>query len=65
MAYIKRLLNEEHGQGLTEYALILGLVGLGFWMAIKNTNLGSLLSTRFTTIKNTVNNVGVTTVQGK
>ena len=54
MELIKRLVKEEDGQGLTEYALILGLVVLGFWVAIKATNLGPSLSNIFTNVKGKV-----------
>src|SRR5262245_1088936 len=56
MELMKRLVKEESGQGLTEYALILGLVVLGFWIAIKNTNLGPSLSNIFTKVKGNVDN---------
>ena len=36
-----RLLVEDNGQGLVEYTLIVVLVALVFWVAIKNTNIGS------------------------
>ena len=32
------------GQGLVEYTLIVVLVALVFWVAIKNTNIGSELA---------------------
>ncbi len=54
MEVLTRLVKEQEGQGLTEYALILGLVVIGFWIAIKNTDLGTALSNLFTTAKNTV-----------
>ena len=44
MNLIKRLLLEEDGQGLVEYTLIVVLVALVFWVAIKNTNIGSGLA---------------------
>jgi Flp pilus assembly pilin Flp len=44
MNLLKRLLIEEEGQGLVEYTLIVVLVALVFWVAIKNTNVGSQLS---------------------
>ena len=47
-----RLLVEEDGQGLVEYTLIVLLVALVFWVGIKNTNVGSTLSTSWTDIKN-------------
>ena len=39
-----RLLVEENGQGLVEYTLIVVLVALVFWVAVKNTNIGSGLA---------------------
>jgi Flp pilus assembly pilin Flp len=44
MNIFKRLLREEDGQGLVEYTLIVVLVALVFWVAIKNTNIGSQLA---------------------
>ena len=44
MELLKRLLVEEEGQGLVEYTLIVVLVALVFWVAIKNTNIGSGLA---------------------
>ncbi len=45
MELLKRLVVEEDGQGLVEYTLIVLLVALVFWVAIKNTNIGSALAT--------------------
>ena len=44
MELLKRLLVEEDGQGLVEYTLIVVLVALVFWVAIKNTNIANGLS---------------------
>jgi Flp pilus assembly pilin Flp len=44
MELLKRLVVEEDGQGLVEYTLIVLLVALVFWVAIKSTNIGSALS---------------------
>jgi Flp pilus assembly pilin Flp len=44
MELMKRLLVEEDGQGLVEYTLIVVLVALVFWVAIKSTNIGSQLA---------------------
>jgi Flp pilus assembly pilin Flp len=44
MELLKRFLVEEDGQGLVEYTLIVVLVALVFWVAIKNTNVGSQLA---------------------
>ena len=44
MELLKRLMIEEDGQGLVEYSLIVLLVALVFWVAIKSTNIGGTLS---------------------
>ena len=51
MELIKRLVKEEEGQGLTEYALILGLVILGVWVAVNATGLGQSIKDIFTAVK--------------
>jgi Flp pilus assembly pilin Flp len=40
MELLKRLVKEEEGQGLVEYTLIVLLVALVFWVAIRDTNIG-------------------------
>jgi Flp pilus assembly pilin Flp len=40
MELLKRLVVEEEGQGLVEYTLIVLLVALVFWVAIRDTNIG-------------------------
>jgi len=44
MLLFKRRLVEEGGQGLVEYTLIVTLVALAFWVAIKNTNIANGLA---------------------
>ena len=44
MELLQRLCREEDGQGLVEYTLIVVLVALVFWVAIKNTNVGNQLA---------------------
>ena len=44
MDLFRRLWIEEDGQGLVEYTLIVVLVALVFWVAIKNTDVGSYLA---------------------
>ena len=44
MELLKRLVADEEGQGLVEYTLIVLLVALVFWVAIKGTNIGNQLS---------------------
>ena len=50
MELLKRLVVEEDAQGLVEYTLIVVLVALVFWVAIKNTNLGSQLASGWSKI---------------
>ena len=54
MELFKRLLVEEEGQGLVEYTLIVVLVALVFWVAIKSTNIGSGLSAGWSKITDCV-----------
>jgi Flp pilus assembly pilin Flp len=51
MELFKRLIIEEEGQGLVEYTLIVLLVALVFWVAIRDTQVGSQLSASWTQIK--------------
>jgi pilus assembly protein Flp/PilA len=51
---LRRLLVEEEGQGIVEYALILGLVVFGIWVAIKTTDIGTTVSALFTNVKKQV-----------
>lgn len=44
MEFLKRLTKEQRGQGLVEYTLIVLLVALVFWVAIKNTDIGNQLA---------------------
>jgi Flp pilus assembly pilin Flp len=53
---LKRLVVEEEGQGLVEYTLIVLLVALVFWVAIKSTNIGSALAQGWTNINSCVTN---------
>ena len=47
---LKRLVVEEEGQGITEYALILGLVVLGIWVAVTQANIGGQITGLFTRV---------------
>ena len=51
MELLKRLVVEEDGQGITEYALILGLVILGIWLAVKQSGIGASITAIFTAVK--------------
>ena len=46
----KRFVREEKGQGMAEYALILGLVVLGIWVAVANGGIGTAIDTLFTNV---------------
>jgi Flp pilus assembly pilin Flp len=50
MELLKRLMVEEDGQGLVEYTLIVVLVALVFWVAIKGTNIGDKLASGWSKI---------------
>jgi Flp pilus assembly pilin Flp len=54
MELLKRFLVEEDGQGLVEYTLIVLLVALVFWVAIKSTNIGSQLGQGWSKISSCV-----------
>jgi len=56
MELLKRFVVEEDGQGLVEYTLIVVLVALVFWVAIKNTNIGSQLASGWSKIASCVGN---------
>ena len=56
MEFLKRLLLEEEGQGLVEYTLMVLLVALVFWVAIKSTNIGSALANGWADITSCVEN---------
>jgi Flp pilus assembly pilin Flp len=44
MDLLKRLVVEEEGQGLVEYTLIVLLVALVFWIAVRGTNADQALA---------------------
>jgi Flp pilus assembly pilin Flp len=55
MELLKRLVVEEEGQGLVEYTLIVLLVALVFWVAIKGTNADVALKNGWANIVNQLN----------
>jgi len=57
MELMKRLINDEQGQGLVEYALIVGLIALVAVAAI--TLAGTSINTIWTSIKNKLSTVPV------
>ena len=56
MELLKRLVVEEEGQGLVEYTLMVLLVVLVFWVAIRSTNIGGALSDSWNDVINELNN---------
>ena len=48
MTYLKNFINDEEGQDLVEYALLLGFVAVA--CVITLTTLGGKISTYFTTV---------------
>jgi Flp pilus assembly pilin Flp len=56
MELLKRLVVEEEGQGLVEYTLIVLLVALVFWVAIRSTNANTALSNSWNQIVSALNN---------
>jgi Flp pilus assembly pilin Flp len=50
MELLKKLYREEEAQGMTEYTLILAAVVGAIYAAVTWGNLGTALSTAFTTI---------------
>jgi Flp pilus assembly pilin Flp len=55
MELLKRLVVEEEGQGLVEYTLIVLLVALVFWVAVKGTNADDALTNAWNSIVNCLN----------
>lgn len=53
---LKRSVRGEEGQGLVEYTLIVLLVALVFWVAVKNTNIGAALNSSWGDIKGCLEN---------
>ena len=54
MELLKGLLFDEEGQGLVEYTLIIVLVALVFWVAIRGTNIGNQLSASWAAVSTCV-----------
>ncbi len=52
MEFLKRLVVEEEGQGLVEYTLIVLLVALVFWVAVRQADVGTALSTSWGSVTN-------------
>ena len=54
MKTLARKLKDSDGQGLVEYMLIVFLVAFVFWVAIKDTTVGSTLGDLWATVSNCV-----------
>lgn len=50
MDFLKKRLTQEDGQGLVEYTVILLLVVFIFWVAVKDTNIGSQIAIAWSNI---------------
>jgi pilus assembly protein Flp/PilA len=55
MELLKRLVVEEEGQGLVEYSLIVLLVALVFWVAVKTVGVDQALDAAWTNITTCLN----------
>jgi hypothetical protein len=51
MNFSKKALTTEQGQGLVEYCLIVLLVVLVFWVAVKGTGMGTALANTWDAIE--------------
>lgn len=54
MNLVKKLFKEEKGQGMTEYALVLGIIAAAF-AVIFALGLDDLIAAKFTTIAGNLN----------
>jgi len=54
MKLLQRVVVEETGQGITEYALMLGLVVFGIWLAITQTPIGQAIGNLFTQVQSEI-----------
>lgn len=51
---LKRLSVEEDGQGLVEYTFVVLLAALVFWMGVRDTNVGTTLTSLWVKISDCV-----------
>jgi Flp pilus assembly pilin Flp len=52
---LKRLAVEEDGQGLIEYTFVVLLAALVFWLGVRDTDVGTTLTTLWVKITDCVN----------
>jgi Flp pilus assembly pilin Flp len=50
MRALRKLLDQENGQGLVEYTMIMFLVAFALWVAVRDTTVASSLASNWTTI---------------
>ncbi len=50
MDLMKRLLQEEDGQGLVEYTMVIMLVAMVFWLGVRDTNIAGHLVNAWTKV---------------
>ena len=50
MQALKKLTNNQSGQGLVEYTLIMVLVAFALWVAVKETTVAAALTDNWTSI---------------
>ena len=55
---LKRLVVEEKGQGITEYALILGLVVFGIWLLVSQSGIADAINNIFSRVAGVINDCG-------
>jgi Flp pilus assembly pilin Flp len=55
---LSRLMVEEKGQGITEYALILGLVVFGIWLLVSQSGIAESINGIFANVASVVNDCG-------
>jgi Flp pilus assembly pilin Flp len=58
MQLFKRLLTEEEGQDIVEYALMIGLVVVVIWVAVKASGVDSSVSTIWSKVESALNTSG-------
>ena len=55
MGLLRRLIAEQKGQGIVEYTLMVALVALVIWIAVKTTNMDEALQTVYNNVKAQLN----------
>lgn len=57
MQILKRLLTEDEGQDIVEYALMIGLVVVVIWVAVKASNVDTSVSTIWSKVSSALGSV--------